>query len=279
GNQATWSAEGDVSSSDDLYTWVGQLADYELLEQTWTKDKPVKFSAMLTSKGTPASGWSVNFYSFQAAARDRGRVVDDIKTNNKYLIVNSEDFNYRFSQLESALNNQKNSIPALEKEVKALDKQMVAAQKAADAYWGKDANGKQMTREDAFKKIHQQRDEFNKQNDSEAFAVKYDKEIYQPAIAACHKQSAECYEVPIQQKRDFDINEQRRQTFLQSQKLSRKLQDDWITLEKGQYPLTMKVSEINSKKVAILMKIDDINQVNERWKKDTEQLRRNGVIK
>ena len=157
------------------------------------------------------------------------------------------------------MNNQKNSIPALEKEVKALDKQM--------------------TREDAFKKIHQQRDEFNKQNDSEAFAVKYDKEVYQPAIVACHKQSAECYEVPIQQKRDFDINEQRRQTFLQSQKLSRKLQDDWITLEKGQYPLTMKVSEINSKKVAILMKIDDINQANERWKKDTEQLRRNGVIK
>lgn len=167
GNQATWSAEGDVSSSDDLYTWVGQLADYELLEQTWTKDKPVKFSAMLTSKGTPASGWSVNFYSFQAAASDRGRVVDDIKTNNKYLIVNSEDFNYRFSQLESALNNQNNSIPALKKDVKALDKQMVAAQKAADAYWGKDANGKQMTREDAFKKIHQQRDDFNKQNDSE----------------------------------------------------------------------------------------------------------------
>ncbi|EFH7682058.1 TPA: DUF1202 family protein, partial [Escherichia coli] len=33
----------------------------------------------------------------------------------------------------------------------------------------------------------------------------------------------------------------------------------WITLEKGQYPLTMKVSEINSKKVTILMKIDDIN--------------------
>ena len=279
GNQATWSAEGDVSSSDDLYTWVGQLADYELLEQTWTKDKPVKFSAMLTSKGTPASGWSVNFYSFQAAAGDRGWVVDDIKTNNKYLIVNSEDFNYRFSQLESALNTQKISIPALEKEVKALDKQMVAAQKAADAYWGKDANGKQMTREDAFRKIHQQRDDFNKQNDSEAFAVKYDKEVYQPAIAACHKQSEECYEVPIQQKRDFDINEQRRQTFLQSQKLSRKLQDDWVTLEKGQYPLTMKVSEINSKKVAILMKIDDINQANERWKKDTEQLRRNGVIK
>ncbi|NYY81403.1 hypothetical protein DMI65_18950 [Escherichia coli] len=29
----------------------------------------------------------------------------------------------------------------------------------------------------------------------------------------------------------------------------------------------MKVSEINSKKVAILMKIDDINRANERWKK------------
>lgn len=279
GNQATWSAEGDVSSSDDLYTWVGQLTDYELLEQTWIKDKPVKFSAMLTSKGTPASGWTVNFYSFQAAASDRGRVIDDVKTNNKYLVVNSEDFNYRFSQLESALNTQKDSIPGLEKEAKELDKQMVAAQKAADAYWGKNANGKQMTREDAFKKIFQQRDEFNKQNDSEAFAAKYDKEVYQPAIAACHKQSENCYEAPIQQKRNFDIDEQRRQTFLQSQQLSRKLQDDWVKLEKGQYPLTMKVSEINSKKVAILMKIDDINQACDRWKKDTEELRRNGVIR
>ena len=158
GNQATWSAEGDVSSNDDLYTWIGQLADYQLLEQTWVKDKPVKFSAMLTSKGTPASGWTVNFYSFQAAASASGRLVDDIKTNNKYLIVNSEDFNYRFSQLESALNVQMNSISGLEKEVKELDKQMVAAQKAANAYWGKGADGKQMTREDAFKKIHQQRD-------------------------------------------------------------------------------------------------------------------------
>ena len=50
-NQA-WSAEGDVSSSDDLYL-VGRLADYELLEQTSTKDKAVKFSAMLTSKERP----------------------------------------------------------------------------------------------------------------------------------------------------------------------------------------------------------------------------------
>ncbi|MCM1621460.1 DUF1202 domain-containing protein (plasmid) [Escherichia coli] len=54
------------------------------------------------------------------------------------------------------------------------------------------------------------------------FAVKYDKEIYQPAIAACHKQSAECYEVPFSRSEISDINEQRRQTFLQSQKLSRK---------------------------------------------------------
>lgn len=89
---------------------------------------------MLTSKKTPASGWSVNFYSFQAAASNRKQVVNNIKTNNKYLIVNSKNFNYRFSQLKSALNTQKNSIPALKKKVKALNKQIVAAQKAANAY-------------------------------------------------------------------------------------------------------------------------------------------------
>lgn len=58
------SAEGDVSSMT-ISIRVGQLTDYELLEQTSTKDQPVKFSAMLTSKGTPASGWSVNFTLFR----------------------------------------------------------------------------------------------------------------------------------------------------------------------------------------------------------------------
>lgn len=34
GNQATWSAEGDVSSSDDLYTGIGMAADYYFVERT-----------------------------------------------------------------------------------------------------------------------------------------------------------------------------------------------------------------------------------------------------
>lgn len=54
GNQATWSAEGDISSREDMYTGVGMAADYYFVEKTWTKDRPVKFSAMLTPKGTPA---------------------------------------------------------------------------------------------------------------------------------------------------------------------------------------------------------------------------------
>lgn len=87
GNQATWSAEGDISSREDMYTGVGMAADYYFVEKTWTKDRPVKFSAMLTSKGTPASGWTVNYYSLQMAASDQGRAIDDIKTNDKYLIV------------------------------------------------------------------------------------------------------------------------------------------------------------------------------------------------
>ncbi|WP_375709294.1 DUF1202 family protein, partial [Escherichia coli] len=69
------------------------------------------------------------------------------------------------------------------------------------------------------------------------------KSFYQREVRTGQKKRKGCNEVPIKQNRDFNINEQRRQTFLQSQKLSRKLQDDWITLEKGQYPLTMKVSE------------------------------------
>ncbi|XPE42742.1 DUF1202 family protein [Shigella flexneri] len=51
--------------------------------------------------------------------------------------MNSEDLDYRFSRLESSKIPRRSWIPALEKEVKALDKQMVAAQKAAESYWGK----------------------------------------------------------------------------------------------------------------------------------------------
>ncbi|MDI5823389.1 DUF1202 family protein, partial [Salmonella enterica subsp. enterica serovar Kentucky] len=34
GNQATWSAEGDISSREDMYTGVGMAADYYFVEKT-----------------------------------------------------------------------------------------------------------------------------------------------------------------------------------------------------------------------------------------------------
>lgn len=101
-----------------------------MLKKTWTKDRPVKFSAMLTSKGTPASGWTVNYYSLQMAASDQGRAIDDIKTNDKYLIVNSDDFNYRFGNIEASWRAQKASIPGLEEQLSALDKKIAVAKRS-----------------------------------------------------------------------------------------------------------------------------------------------------
>lgn len=279
GNQATWSAEGDVSSSDDLYTGIGMAADYYFVERTWIKDRPVKFSAMLTSTGTLASGWRVNFYSFQAAASNEGRVITDIKTNDKYLIVNGDDFNYRFSQIDASYIAQKKSIAHLEEQIKTLDKQIAVAQRKADDYWGKASDGKTLTREEAFHKMFKARDDFVKANDSSAFAEKYAKEVYQPALDACHKKSDNCYETPIQQKRDFDIQEQRRQVFLKSQELSRKALADWIAYEKGQYPLNIAASKLRMQQTDLHIKIDDINEGYDRWKKETDELRRHGVLR
>ncbi|AAX66951.1 DUF1202 domain-containing protein [Salmonella enterica] len=279
GNQATWFAEGDISSREDMYTGVGMAADYYFVEKTWTKDRPVKFSAMLTSKGTPASGWTVNYYSLQMAASDQGRAIDDIKTNDKYLIVNSDDFNYRFGNIEASWRAQKASIPGLEEQLSALDKKIAVAKKEADAYWGKGADGKPLTRAEAFKKTLKERDDYVKANDSSVYAEKYEKEVYQPALDACRKQSEPCNEAAIQQKRDLDIHEQRRQVFLKSEELRRKAQNDWITLEKGQYPLNIAVQKLQMQQSDIRIKIMDINDGYERWKKDTDDLRRKGVIK
>lgn len=203
---------------------------------------------MLTSKGTPASGWSVNFTLFRRQPAIVGgwstiskRIINIWSWIAKISIIALVSLNLRWIPRRTRFLRWK-------RKWKRLISKWWRRRKQRMHIGEKMQTVSKWPAKTPLKKIHQQRDEFNKQNDSEAFAVKYDKEVYQPAIAACHKQSEECYEVPIQQKRDFDINEQRRQTFLQSQKLSRKLQDDWVTLEKGQYPLTMKVSEINSKK-------------------------------
>lgn len=279
GNQATWSAEGDVSSRDDLYTGVGMAADYYFVERTWIKDRPVKFSAMLTSTGTPASGWTVNFYSLQAAASNEGRVITDIKSNDKYLVVNGDDFNYRFSQIDASYITQKKSTASLEEQIKTLDKRIATAQKEADDYWGKGPDGKKLTREGAFHQMFKTRDDFVKNNDSAAFAEKYEKDVYQPALDACHKEGDKCYETPIQQKRDVDIQEQRRQVFLKSQELSRKAQNDWIAFEKGQYPLNMAVYKLQKQQTDLHIKIDDINEGYDRWKKETDELRRKSIIK
>ncbi len=282
GNQATWSAEGDVSSSDDLYTGVGMAADYYFIEKTWTKDRPVKFSVMLTSTGTPDSGWAIHYYSMQAAASNEGRAMDDIKTNDKYLVVNGDDFNYRFSQIDASYRTQKASIEKLEVQASSLEKQVEAAQKERQLYWGKDSDGKPLTMEDVYKRLDKERTDYEKANDSNVFANKYENEVYQPAITACQKQIAagqQCDEAAIRQKKDIVLSTQQRDVFLKSQALRRKAQDEMIKLRDGLTPFNYKVFGFQKQLTDVRMQIDDINTWYERWKKDTDDLRRKGIIK
>ncbi len=60
------------------------MADYYLLENP-TKDRPVKFSAMLTSKGTPAFRLDGELLLITNGSQRSGHglLVDDIKTNDK----------------------------------------------------------------------------------------------------------------------------------------------------------------------------------------------------
>lgn len=52
GNRATYAAEGDISATEDLYSMVGMAGNYQFMEQTSTKGRPVKFSAMVKAVGT-----------------------------------------------------------------------------------------------------------------------------------------------------------------------------------------------------------------------------------
>ncbi len=54
---------------------------------------------------------------------------------------------------------------------------------------------------------------------------------------------------------------------MKSEELRRKAQNDWITLEKGQYPLNIAVQKLQMQQSDIRVKIMDINDGYERWKK------------
>lgn len=107
GNQATWSAEGDMSATEDLYNMVGMAGDYKFMEKNWVKGHQIKFSAMVTSVGTPASGWRTEFFSMQTAAKVIGYPLPKTENKDHYLVITDSNFYPKLAKIESIYHDKK----------------------------------------------------------------------------------------------------------------------------------------------------------------------------
>lgn len=278
GNQATYAAEGDISATEDLYSMVGMAGNYQFMEKTWTKGRPVKFSAMVTAVGTKDSGWTTEFFSMQMAAKPAGYPKPDINNKEKYLVVTDSDFYPRLAKIEATRAAQKNALDKslekqeqLQKEIDALDAQIAAS-------WGTDKNGKPLTRDDVQHALLEELQEVGRQNDPLHFENNYNKTIYEPALAECQKKP-ECDATPLRKARAAALVDQRRDYQL---KFQLKREDVTKTLEaydKKREPLRKKRNELRSE----LSKLDITNSKDrmdyEGWERDIAVMRRQGIIK
>ncbi|SFR09395.1 Protein of unknown function [Enterobacter sp. kpr-6] len=276
GNRVTWMAEGDIAATENLYAMVGMAADYRFYEQTWVKDRPVKFSAMVTSTGTPASGWTTEFFSMQMAAKNAGHTLKDKKEID--LIVTDNDFTARLTKIEDGYEAKKVQLDKWQKEKGQLSAKADALKKKIDTSWT-DKNGKPTDRatverenDEALQKV------FNQQGSSVEFKEHYLKTVYEPAVAACQKKP-DCDIYPLMAARDKALAEQQQQHSAAPKTLSMKIDAKMAAGDKKVEPLQKEWQEVQGQIGRLNMEMDEVQREYDRWQKDIKGLRERRVIR
>ncbi|MBV7407046.1 DUF1202 family protein [Enterobacter sp. ENT03] len=275
GNQATWMAEGDIAATDDLYSIVGMAADYRFYEQTWVKNRPVKFSAMVTSVGTKESGWRTEFFSMQMAARNAGSPMKDKKELD--LVVTDSDFNARLNKIESAYADKKAMLDRWEKEKEQLSEKADALHTKIDASWTTQ-NGKPGNRETVMQEKLAAMRVADQQSDFMTFKDHYQKTVYEPAVAECRKKP-DCDILPLMNARDEALAEHGRKHSAQHNAMYQKIQAEMAAGDKKVEPLYKEWQKLQGQIGRLNIEINETQRDYDHWQKDITELRERGVIK
>ncbi len=278
GNQATYAAEGDISATDDLYAIVGMAGNYQFMEKTWTKGRPVKFSAMVTAVGTKDSGWTTEFFSMQVAAKNAGYPKPDIHDKDKYLVITDSDFYARLAKIEATWAAQKKTLDKSLAKQEQLKKDINAQDAKIAASWGKDKNGKSLTRNDVQQALLEELQQVGRQNDPLHFENHYNKTIYEPALAECQKKP-DCDATPLRKARDAALEEQRRDYQLKFKLKREEVTKTMDAYDKKREPLRKQRNELYSEMSDLDMSNARLRMSYESWERDIASLRRQGIIK
>ncbi|MDU5549632.1 DUF1202 family protein [Citrobacter freundii] len=278
GNQATWSAEGDMSATEDLYSMVGMAGDYKFMEKNWVKGHQVKFSAMVTSVGTPASGLRTEFFSMQTAAKNIGYPLSKTENKDQYLVITDSNFYPKLARIEASYHDKKIAQEKAQSQIDKVEKQIADLDTQIKQSWGKDANGNPRTRSDVMQEKLQQMYEIDRQNDPLKFENHYYKTVYDPALASCQAKP-ECDAAPLRAARDTALNEQKREYYRQHALMNAKIKEEMAAQDEKLKPLYDQQSELRGQGMALDTQINQLKSEYERWDREITDLRRKGIIK
>lgn len=277
GNQATYTVEGDIAADDDLYRLVGMAGDYLFYEKTWTRDKPVKFSAMMTAVGTQASGWTTTFYSLQMAAKNSGRPFGKKEDLSKTLVVNDSGFMAQFAKLDSQFAESKTTVETQQKQYDTLKKQLVDLDEQIKRSWGTDANGKQLDRSAVLQAMNAEMYAVDRKNDMTKFSNQYYINVYEPALIACQKKAV-CDAEPIRAARDVAMETQRREYKRQHDLMQEKIAKAIAEKDAKVAPLIKQRETLRGQMVVLESSNQALTYNAKRWQEGVAQMRKEGAI-
>lgn len=278
GNRATYTVEGDIIATDNLYTIVGAAGGgYSFYERTWTKGQPVKFSAMMTAVGTKASSWTTEFYSMQTAAKRIGRPFSKTEDLSKSLVVNDSHFMAQFAKIDAQFANSKATVEKQQKQYKALNNQIKELDEQIKKSWGTDANGKPLGRDAVLQAKNDLIYAVDRKNDMNSFVNEYYVKVYEPALVACQKKG-NCDTAPLDAARDKAQEEKRAEYTRQHDAISAKVNAEIAALEKKVQPLQKKREALRGQMVVLDSSNYELTRDAQLWQEAVEKMREQGVI-
>lgn len=277
GNQATYQVDGDMSSTDNLYTIVEGAGDYLFYERTWTKGQPVKFSAMMQAVGTKDSGWKTTFFSMQTAAKNVGRPFEAGEDRSKMLVVNDAHFMTELGKVEADFARRKATADKDLAQQKVLKQKIAALDEKISLSWGKDANGKPLDRSAVQQEKLEKMYAVDRENDPLKFENRYLETIYEPALAAC-QQKLSCDATPLYDARDKAFAEHRNAYYTKHTQMAGKIREDMAALDNNVAPLRKEQGELRKQLVALEVSTREFTRDYKWWREALEKMKKEGII-
>lgn len=278
GNKRTYSADGSLSSTSDLYKRVTQLDDYIVVKKTWNKGENIKFSSTLNTLGNKGTGWKMSFSAMQMSVTPDGNPIRDIDTNSKYIVIGSSGFDSKLNEIKTEFTKKKTKLDELNQDIIKIETGILSINTEIDEYWGKDKDGKTQSRYFVQRDLNKELDDFNKENAPYYFERKYNSEIFDPAMKARHEKLKDYNSTDfddIRAEKRAALEKHKEEYLSEYNNIDEKIKTKMKALDDGLQDLIVKKRSLIQRQSVMADEIRNLNYQYENWQQFMKELQQN----